>query len=127
MTTEPKTETERTHWKEILKTNFLGSHDLKGKEPTVTIAAVKAEEVFCPESGKNESRMVINFEKAKKPWICNKTNAETIEHVTGSAIIEDWVGKQITLTTKPVKAFGKVTDAIRVKRTGKAGNLNAVR
>ena len=121
MTDEPKqlTEQEKTHWREILQTNYLGSHDLKGRDVTVTIKSVTNEQVFCPESGKKEGRMVIAFEKAKKPWICNVTNAQTIESQHGK-FIDDWVGKKITLTTLPVKAFGKTTDAVRVKKEARS-------
>jgi len=112
------TEAQKTHWREILQTNFLGAHDLKGKEVAVTIKEANRETVFCPESGKNEDRLVIHFEKAKKPWICNKTNAERIVAQVGSKFVEDWKGKKITLRSEPVKAFGKTTDAVRVKVGG---------
>lgn len=118
---------QKTHWREILQTNYLGAHDLKGKEPTVTIKEAKREDVFCPESGKNETRLVVTFQNAKKPWIVNVTNNKRIEKLVGSPFLEDWAGKQITLTTEKVKAFGEVRDAVRVKsRFSGARNLGEV-
>lgn len=111
---QPLTEAEKTHWREVLQTNYLGSHDLKGKEPTATISKAAKEEVFCPDSGKNEPRLVIYFEKARKPWICNVTNAKRIADHYGPHM-EDWIGKAITLRTEHVKAFGKTEPAVRVK------------
>ena len=113
------TETQKTHYRKILESTYLGSHDMLGpdgnaKPFTLKIDGACREEIFCPDSGKNETRLVVTFLKAKKPWICNRTNADRISEIHGP-FIEDWHGKEITLEVKPVRAFGKITDAIRVR------------
>ena len=118
---------QKTHWREILQTNYLGAHDLKGKEPTVTIAGAKREEVFCPDTNKNKDALVVRFKGAKKPWIVNVTNSKRIAQHAGSEMIEDWVGTKITLITEKVKHKGEIKDAVRVKsRFGGARSLGEV-
>ena len=116
----------KTHFRTILESKYLGSWDLAGKEPTVTIDAVKREDVHDTQSGGMKSVMVITFAKAKKPFICNRTNADRITEIAGSPLIENWVGKQITLRVEKVRAFGKTEDAIRVKPKFESKPLRSV-
>src|SRR5690606_20440503 len=51
-----------------------------------------------------------------KPMILNSTNLKTISTLFDSPFIEDWKGKQITLIVTKVKAFGSMTDALRVSK-----------
>lgn len=47
--------------------------------------------------------------------IMNSTNLKQIAKLFGSPYIEDWAGKSIQLYTTPVKAFGEVVEALRVR------------
>src|SRR5690606_21274219 len=56
------------------------------------------------------------YREFDKPMIANKTNLKAIASATGSVYIEDWVGKQVTLFVKNIRAFGENVDAIRVRQ-----------
>lgn len=105
-----------THWKKLKHPDFIGAYALDpGKDLTLTIASV-ANENFKGMDGKTEEGIIIRWaEKDFKPMICNSTNAKAITKVTGSAYIEQWVGKQITLYAARVKAFGDDIEALRVR------------
>lgn len=107
-----------THFKKMRNPNFLGSWDLLDTEGnfqdlTVKITKVKKEEVK-DHDGNDEEVMTIHFE-GQKPLIVNSTNAKMIATVLDSVFIEHWVGKEITLFSKKVRAFGADHDAIRIR------------
>ena len=59
---------------------------------------------------------MVYFKEFDKGMILNRTNARAIEKVSGSGLVEDWVGVQVTLyVEKGVKAFGDVVDALRIR------------
>lgn len=105
-----------THWKKLTNPNYLGAYAFEqGEEKTGTIDYVKAEMVMGAD-GKEEECIVCHFrEKDLKPLILNKTNCKTISKLYSTPYIENWAGKKITMCVKQVKAFGDVTDAVRVK------------
>ena len=105
-----------THWKRLTNPNYLGAYAFEqGEEKTGTIDYVKSESVMNAD-GKSEECIVAHFkEKDLKPLILNKTNCKTITKLYATPYIENWAGKKITLCVKQVKAFGDVTDAVRVK------------
>jgi len=105
---------EKTHWKKLYNPNYLGAYAfLPNEQKTLTISKVLVESVTGAD-GKSEECTVIHFAQDEKPLICNKTNAKAIASVTGSDYIEDWIGQDITLLTKQVRAFGDMVDAVRV-------------
>lgn len=109
----------KTHWKKTQNPNYIGSWDLadtEGKyhDKTVTITGVKTERVHDGRGGEEDCTVVTL--KECKPMIANATNLRAIARFAGSPYIEDWPGKQITLTVQKVKAFGEVHDAIRVTK-----------
>lgn len=114
----------KTHWKKLVNPNYLGVYSLpESGELTLKIIKVEKEMVKGTE-GKEEQCMVCYVE-GNKPLILNKTNAKIIQRNTGSAFIEDWQGKTITLYSAKVKAFGDTVDALRVK-AGAATELPAL-
>lgn len=115
---------DKTHYRKLHPSNFLGSHDLDGKDYTLTISKVHKEGVMNVETHQKEDKVVIEFEKTKKPWVCNITNMKRIAKHHGN-YIEDWIGKKITLTTEKVRAFGEVQDAVRVVPVG--GNARSLK
>ena len=105
-----------THWKRLTNPNYLGAYAFEqGEEKTGTIDYVKTESVMNAD-GKSEDCIVCHFkESSLKPLILNKTNCKTISKLYNTPYIENWAGKKITLCVKQVKAFGDITDAVRVK------------
>lgn len=94
---------------------FLGAWDVpEDGDLILTIDHVTLEEVQN-QQGK-ENKMTIHFrERDYKPMICNTTNANTISDVCGSKKVEAWEGKKIALYAATMNAFGKVTEALRVR------------
>lgn len=86
----------------------LKAVDLKGAEPTVTIAKVEVKEF----DGKR--KLAVSFVGKKKILVCNTTNARRIAMGHGSET-EHWVGKKIQLYTDIVDFQGRPTEAIRVR------------
>jgi hypothetical protein len=107
-----------THWKKLTNPNYIGAHDLQpGQQLTVTIESVSNEVVKCFDGKalKEETCIVARIKGAKKPMILNKTNCRIITNNFNTPYIEDWVGKTITIYAAKVKAFGELTEALRVK------------
>lgn len=108
-----------THWRKILESDYLAGADLDdGKGNFIPIIATiknaKREEVLEPGTSKKEQCLIIYFQEKIKPMIVNVTNAKAITKATGTAYIEEWSGKRITIKTEKVKAFGELWDALRV-------------
>ena len=104
----------KTHWKKLDNPNYLGAYSLLGvcDELTVKIDRVVTEDVKT-DRGSEPCR--VAYLKGQKPMIVNTTNAKVIEKVLGSAFIEDWAGREITIYVAKVKAFGDMIDALRVR------------
>lgn len=116
---------------ELLHPNeFLGAHDLRGRDVTLTIHDVRIEELTLP-GGAKERKPVVHFSEMqnrqgtdKKRWILNKTNRRIIQRLHGNET-DDWKGKRITLFPTKVEADGKPIrnqhnpggEAIRVRPT----------
>ena len=99
---------------DVFAGDSLRAADIKGKEPTVTIASVETRE-FTSKEGKKQNKLVIAFEGAKKTLICNRTNANRIAYMHGKDYTR-WPGKKITLFVDPFVEFGgQQTESIRVK------------
>jgi len=105
----------KTHWKEYFDYTYLGAYSLEdGIDKTLTIVNHKKEKV-TGESGKSEELLVFYFEEEEKGMIMNRTNCRTIENLYKSPYPKDWHGKRITIFVDQVRAFGKVTDALRIR------------
>jgi hypothetical protein len=46
--------------------------------------------------------------------VMNATNLKAVSKVIGTPFIEDWVGNKLEVTSKKVKAFGEIHDALRI-------------
>ena len=96
--------------------NYLRAADLGGKEVDVTIDRVTSEEF--EQDGKKRMKPVVHFRNTGiKPLVTNKTNAMLIATACGSEDYSTWTGKQVRLYADLVNFRGKVSEAIRVKRT----------
>lgn len=96
--------------------NYLGSwdlYDLNPQEITVTIKDIKDEEVI--NNGKSECCTVAYFVEDCKPMILNLTNKKTLAKLYKTKDTAALTGKRITVNYEKVKAFGKISDALRIK------------
>lgn len=105
----------KTHWKKLAPSNYIGAWDLED-DTIVTIVSISQEKVKPNASAPEEECVVMKLKEFDKPMIVNKTNLKSIEKATGTAYVEDWIGKQITLFVKNVKAFGEMVNAIRIRQ-----------
>tara|TARA_R110002012_G_scaffold125779_2_gene277419 strand:+ start:885 stop:1247 length:363 start_codon:yes stop_codon:yes gene_type:complete len=106
---------------------FLEAGDLDGNEITATIKLVRESgEQDKGLDGKPIEKPIVVFEKARKEWVLNKTNARTIRALYGDKY-EKWKGKKIILFPTSCRAFGETVACIRVREvdpeTGKEPDL----
>lgn len=104
---------------DIFKTDlfkFVSGDMLDGKTVMMTIRAVELEKVTGPQ-GENEKPMVY-FQGSKKPLILNKTNAVKLYKALGRETTA-WHGAKVELYPEEVKAFGKVSNAVRIGKIEK--------
>ena len=112
----------QTHWKKLTNPNYLGAYSLDdGEDIVLTIKAVRQEDVVGSD-GKKEACIVCHWQENQKPMILNVTNCKAIAKLAGSPYIEKWPGTRVQIGTERVRAFGTVTDALRIRdeKPGKA-------
>lgn len=102
---------------DVFPSRYLKAEDLED-ELTLTITKVGMT-IFEGQGDKPErtQKPVVYFREVPKGLVINKTNWKLIVEVTGEEDSDAWTGKQITLFTLDVDAFGDVVSAIRVKKT----------
>lgn len=93
---------------EAFPSNYLKSDDLQGRDVTVVIAGAGIETVG------SDRKLVLTFQGKKKAMICNKTNSGRIAYLYGEET-DDWIGKEIVLTSEFVEYQGKTVKGLRVK------------
>ena len=96
--------------------NFLGSwdlYDIPSQQITATIHDIRDEEVI--NNGKSEHCTVLVFKEDIKPMILNLTNKKTLAKLYKTKETKKLIGKRVTIVYEKVKAFGKVSDALRIK------------
>lgn len=122
-----------THWKKEANKDYLGSWSLiagadandKPIYREVIATIIKVEKQAIPDmeaikKGKNNAtkdELLVWFKELDKPMVIHaKTNFTGLETATGTPFVERWVGKQVCVyVEKGVKAFGSITDALRIK------------
>lgn len=111
-----------THWKKLTNPDYIGAYAFeRGEEKIATIDRVAEEPVIGPEGRKSDC-IVVHFKQPDlKPLILNRTNAKTIERLTGTPYVEEWSGSSVILCVRRVSAFGEDVDAVRVKLEKVAG------
>ena len=109
----------KTHWKKLRNPDYLGAYsfdeapDGKTLDKILTIKSVANETVTGPEG--SETCMVMRWAEQEKPLIVNATNAKQIQKLLKTPYIEEWAGHKIQLFATQVKAFGEMTEAVRVR------------
>ena len=84
----------------------------------LTIDKVIVEQVVDMEKGGSAKKdcIIAYFKENCKPMILNKTNCKMIQALYDTPMIEQWAGKKIIVKIERVKAFGKMEDALRIKK-----------
>lgn len=93
----------------LYPSKYLASDDLNGKTVTVKIDHVVLEEV----GAQKDWKPVIYFQKAKKPMVLNRTNANMIASAYGDDS-DHWKGKPVLLRAEKVSFQGRVMDGLRI-------------
>ena len=107
---------EKTHWKRLVNTNYMGVYSLdNGNDLIVTIEKVVREQVVS--TGGKKEECTVAYLRGQKPLILNRTNAKTITKIYNSPYIEDWQGKQITLFASTCKMAGDIVECLRIRET----------
>jgi len=107
-----------THWKKLTNPDYYGSHDLfqdNGTYSEAIVTLVSVEKKSVPGADGKKSDCIVATTKETKPIILNKTNCKTITRLLNTPSIEKWAGQKIKIGVDKVKAFGDVTDALRVR------------
>lgn len=93
---------------EAFPSNYLKSEDLQDRDVLVVIAGANQEMVG------SERKLMLTFQGKKKSMICNKTNAGRIAFMYGDET-DNWIGKEIVLTSEFVEYQGKTVKGLRIK------------
>ena len=90
---------------------YLSADDLKGRSHLVTIEQATVINVYNPHEKRKDPRLSLRFHKAKLSMLINKTQAITLENITGTDDYSRWVGHQVILSPAP-SANGRDTIAV---------------
>jgi hypothetical protein len=113
--TETAKETAMPNIDDYYPSKFLRASDLKGKEITVTIDRVEAEEF--EQDGVKRPKPVVHFRNnGLKALVLNKTNSTRIATALGDKDTDAWAGKQVRLYPDMEEFKGQVHEVVRVRR-----------
>lgn len=101
-------------YRQFMDKRFLGEWDLPEKGDLVVTIDHAERNSVKNERGTSE-KLTVHFKGDYKPLIVNATNGEAISKALGSTKLEAWKGKKIALFRDKVSAFGKTTNAVRVR------------
>jgi hypothetical protein len=96
---------------------YLKASDLQGAEPVVTIDRLEIEAV----GREKQQKAVLYFRGKEKGLVLNKTNANKITDLLGTALTEEWEGQRIRLFATETQFGGDMVDCIRVKAVSANG------
>jgi hypothetical protein len=105
----------KTHWKKAFNKDYLGACDLDDKDLVAVIDHVEVKPIKDT-SGGEENRNVAIFKGKIKPMVLNVTNCKIVRKFTGSSFIEDWKDVAVQIYIEEVKAFGEMTDGLRIRK-----------
>lgn len=94
MAAQPKVIQKPVDWDELYPGRFIKAGDLKGKNVTLTISAVRVEELVGDKGP--QMKGIISFEKTDKALALNKTNGLCLKAMFGRKV-QEWVGRRVTL------------------------------
>ena len=110
---------EKTHWKKVFNSDYLGSCDLEdGKDLKVIIKSVSVQEVKGTDGTKKSCNVAVFTDAKVKPMILNVTNCKVIKKFAKSSYINEWNNIPVQIFIKDdIKAFGDITEGLRIRDT----------
>jgi hypothetical protein len=119
------------HWRKAYESKYLGSWDLfdsrtgKYREVTARIDLVTEDEVIG-EGGRRSHPVQLHLSGRKgpirTPMILSKSNATTLEIMTGSPVPKRWEGIEITIYVRKAKRVQRGTGDVLTIRNTRASN-----
>jgi hypothetical protein len=115
-----KMEAKKHHYRNVFKSDHLGSADLEdlieqGKPLIFTIREVKQEH-GAKVAGKKIDANIAYFVEPIKPMVLNATNSKQMRLFTGSPMVEDWSNQMIELyVDENVQMKGVTTQGVRIR------------
>lgn len=106
-----------THWRDLQddrKNPGLYAEHLQGADRVLRISAIRAGQLVG-EKGRKTRKPMICFEGVDLPLAANVTNCKMIAKILGTAVIEEWVGRWITLYPTTTTMDGETYECIRVR------------
>jgi hypothetical protein len=105
-------------YRKLYDSRFLAADDMPdGKDFALTVTKIDRQKV---QGG--DDVVAIHFAETPKMMALNRTNAALIRKALGSAAVETWIGKKITLYGTVCNAFGDPKcPCIRVRAPRKFG------
>lgn len=94
-------------WDQLYPGRFLKAGEFQGKKPTLTMTAVKLDELEGTKG--KQIKGIIHFKEVDKALALNRTNGVCIKAMFGRHLAE-WIGKRVTLYAAPYEG----DEAIRV-------------
>lgn len=105
-------------WEKVIDTNFISAELIgtSGAEKVVTITNIDFAECYDEQSKKKVQKQTVFFQECK-PLVLNKTNAKMLKRLfsPNDDNPANTVGHKVLLKVEKIKAFGKETEAIRIK------------
>ena len=104
----------RGEFQKYMDKEYLGAWDLNETGDTVlTIDHTERSDVKNDRG--TEKKLTVHFKEARKPMICNVTNAKAISKAVGSTKVENWENKAVALYRATISAFGETRECIRIR------------
>lgn len=106
-----------THWRDLQddrKNPGLYAEHLAGADRVLRISAIRAGQLVG-EKGRKTRKPMICFDGVDLPLAANVTNCKMIAKLLGTAVIEEWVGRWITLYPTTTTMDGETYECIRVR------------
>lgn len=105
-------------WEKVIDPNFISAELIgtSGAEKVVTITNIDFAECYDEQSKKKVQKQTVFFQECK-PLVLNKTNAKMLKRLfsPNDDNPANAVGHKVLLKVEKIKAFGKETEAIRIK------------
>lgn len=109
---------EKIHWKKVFNSDYLGSCDLEdGKDLRAIIKNVIVKKVKNSDGKESEKNVAYFTDPKLKPMILNATNCKIIKKFAKSPYINDWNNIPVQIYTADVRAFGEMTEGLRIRET----------
>jgi len=83
-----------TDWDQLYPGRFMKAGEFQGKRPTLTITAVKLDELEGTKG--RQVKGIISFRETEKALALNRTNGICLKAMFGRRV-QEWVGKRVTL------------------------------